>query len=94
MASVRTNSEIYAKRSLLQASIATNDKGYTGEVCFPFEMVPQFKTAIDEGKRIDFALIVADAERPAHKRIQASNVPHNVETNKTMTARMPQYLFK
>ena len=94
LASVRTNSEIYAKRSLLQASIATNDKGYTGEVCFPFEMVPQFKTAIDEGKRIDFALIVADAERPAHKRIQASNVPHNVETNKTMTARMPQYLFK
>ena len=94
LASVRTNSEIYAKRSLLQAALVSNDHGYTGEACFPFEMVPQFKTAIEEGKRIDFAIVVADSERPSHKRIQVSNVPHNVETNKTMTARMPQYLFK
>ena len=94
LASVRTNSEIYAKRTLLEAKIVTNDHGYAGEACFPFEMVPQFKAAIEESKRIDFAIIVADSERPSHKRIQASNVPHNVETNKTMTARMPQYLFK
>ena len=56
-------------------------------------MLPEFKETIDAGKRIDMAIIIADCERPSRKRIQASNVPHNVENNKTMTARMPQYLF-
>lgn len=94
VASVRTNSSIYENRSKLQAKMVTTSTGYTGEVLFPFTMVPQFKTAIDEGKRIDMAIVVADCERPSRKRIQASNVPHNVENNKIMTARMPQYLFK
>lgn len=94
IASVRTNSSIYNNRTQLQAKMTTTSTGYSGEVLFPFTMIPEFKTAIDEGKRIDMAIIVADAERPSRKRIQASNVPHNVENNKTMTARMPQYLFK
>ncbi len=94
VASVRTNSEIYNSRSQLQAKMVTTSNGYSGEILFPFTMVPQFKTAIAEGKRIDMAIVIADSERPSRKRIQASNVPHNVENNKTMTARMPQYLFK
>ena len=94
IASIRTNSSIYNNRTRLQAKMVTTSTGYSGEVLFPFTMIPEFKTAIDEGKRIDMAIIVADGERPSRKRIQASNVPHNVENNKTMTARMPQYLFK
>ena len=94
IASVRTNSSIYNNRTQLQAKMVTTSTGYSGEALFPFTMIPEFKTAIDEGKRIDMAIIVADGERPSRKRIQASNVPHNVENNKTMTARMPQYLFK
>ncbi len=93
IASVRSNSSYVANKDLLQAKLVTNSSGYTGEVLFPFTMIPEFKTSIDEGKRIDFAIVCADAERPAHKRIQAGNVAHNVEANKTMTARMPQYLF-
>ena len=57
-------------------------------------MVPEFKESIDNNKRINMAIIVGDAERDSRKRIQASNVAHNVENNKTSTARMPQYLFK
>ncbi len=94
LASVRTNSTIYGNRSQLQAKMVTTSNGYSGEVLFPFAMVPEFKSAIDEGKRIDIAIVIADSERQSRKRIQASNVPHNVENNKTMTARMPQYLFK
>ncbi len=93
VASVRSNSKYVANKNLLQAKLVTNSNGYTGEILFPFTMIPEFKTSIDEGKRIDFAIVCADAERPAHKRIQAANVAHNVEANKTMTARMPQYLF-
>lgn len=90
---VRSNSEYVKNKNLLEAKLLLTDSGYTGEVLFPFTLMPEFKTAIDEGKRIDFAIIVADSERPAHKRIQEGNVAHNVEGNKTMTARMPQYLF-
>ena len=93
IASVRTNTEIYNNRTQMQAMLVTNATGYSGEILLPFTMVPQFKTSIEAGKRIDMAIVCADAERSSRKRIQASNVPHNVENNKTMTARMPQYLF-
>lgn len=94
IASVRSNSNYVKNANLMQASFKTNSTGYTGEILFPFEMIPEFKESIDAGKRIDMAIVVADAERPSRKRIQASNVPHNVENNKTITARMPQYAFK
>ena len=45
-------------------------------------------------KRIDICIICADGDRPSQKRVQAANVIHNVENNKTKTARMAQYLFK
>ena len=93
VASVRTNTEIYNNRTQMQAMLVTNATGYSGEILLPFTMAPQFKTSIEAGKRIDMAIVCADAERSSRKRIQASNVPHNVENNKTMTARMPQYLF-
>lgn len=93
IAEVRSNSSYVENKDLLEAKFLSNSTGYTGEICFPFTLMPEFKAAIDEGKRIDFAIVIADSERPSHKRIQESNVPHNVESNKTMTARMPQYLF-
>lgn len=93
IAEVRSNSSYVENKDLLEAKFLINSTGYTGEICFPFTLMPEFKAAIDEGKRIDFAIVIADSERPSHKRIQESNVPHNVESNKTMTARMPQYLF-
>ena len=93
VASVRSNTEIYNNRTQMQAMLATNATGYSGEILFPFTMVPQFKASIEVGKRIDMAIVCADGERSSRKRVQASNVPHNVENNKTMTARMPQYLF-
>lgn len=94
IASVRSNSNYVKNASLLQTKFATRSNGYSGEIFYPFTLIPEFKASIDEGKRIDFAIIIADSERPSRKRIQASNVPHNVENNKTMTARMPQYLFE
>ena len=93
VALVRSNSAYVEKKNLLQAMFVQSATGYTGEIFYPFEMLPEFKETIDAGKRIDMAIIIADCERPSRKRIQASNVPHNVENNKTMTARMPQYLF-
>ena len=57
-------------------------------------MAPEFKEAIDNEKRIDICIICADGDRPSQKRVQAANVIHNVENNKTKTARMAQYLFK
>ena len=41
------------------------------------------------------AIVVADAERTnlGLKRVQMANVPHFVESYKTKTARMPQYIF-
>ena len=62
----------------------------------PFTFAPEFKTAIEAGKQIDIAIVVADAERAnlGLKRIQAGNIPHFVEDYKTKTARMPQYFFK
>ncbi|MDY6094159.1 MAG: Ig-like domain-containing protein [Candidatus Enteromonas sp.] len=94
IALVRSNSNYVKNASLLQTRFSTRSDGYSGEIFYPFELIPEFKTSIDEGKRIDIAIIIADSERSSRKRIQASNVPHNVENNKTMTARMPQYLFK
>ena len=93
VALVRSNSAYVEKKNLLQAMFVQSATGYTGEIFYPFEMLPEFKETIDAGKRIDMAIIIADCERSSRKRIQASNVPHNVENNKTMTARMPQYLF-
>ena len=93
VAAVRSNTEIYNNRTQMQAMLLTSATGYSGEILLPFTMVPQFKTSIEAGKRIDMAIVCADGERSSRKRIQASNVPHNVENNKTMTARMPQYLF-
>ncbi len=92
---VRTNSQISAKQNLLQANLQTTETGYIGEVLIPFEMAPQFKEAIDLGKPIDMAIVVADSERPnGLKRVQIGNVPHFVENYKTKTALMPQYIFK
>ena len=93
VALVRSNSAYVERKDMLQTKFVQSASGYTGEIFFPFTMVPEFKETIDAGKRIDMAIIIADCERSSRKRIQASNVPHNVENNKTMTARMPQYLF-
>ena len=92
--SVRSNSKYLENSSLLEACLVTTDSGYKGEIKFPFTLFSEFKNSIDEGKRIDMSITIGDCERTSRKRIQASNVPHNVERNKTSTARMPQYLFK
>ena len=80
----------------MQANFTTKSDGYVGEFMIPFTLAPEFKTAIDENKAIDIAIVIADAERNdmGLKRVQAGNIPHFVEDYKTKTARMPQYLFK
>ena len=94
IADVRTNSSYVSNKTLLEAKFTTNSTGYVGEIKFPFTLIPDFKTSIDAGKRIDIAIICADCERTGLTRVQEGNVPHNVEDNKTKTARMTQYLFK
>ncbi|HBS10719.1 MAG TPA: hypothetical protein DEA28_03240, partial [Firmicutes bacterium] len=94
IAKVRSNSNYVNNASLLESVLTLTSDGYKGEIKYPFTLMPEFKTSIDNGERIDFAIIIADAERDSRKRVQASNVAHNVENNKTTTARMPQYLFK
>ena len=93
VASVRSNSK-YVDNDSMQVSIVKGTSNYSGEVLIPFTMAPEFKEAIDNEKRIDICIICADGDRPSQKRVQAANVIHNVENNKTKTARMAQYLFK
>ena len=93
IASVRSNSK-YVDNDQLEVSLVKGSDGYTGEVLIPFTMCPEFKESIDKGQRIDICIICADGDRPSQKRVQAANVIHNVENNKTKTARMAQYLFK
>ena len=96
VSSVRTKTTYVENKSLIQVAFVTNSSGYVGEVLIPFTFAPEFKTAIEAGKQIDIAIVVADAERTnlGLKRIQAGNIPHFVEDYKTKTARMPQYFFK
>lgn len=93
---VRTNPSYVSNKDKMQASFVTKSDGYTGEFIIPFTLAPEFKKAIEEGKRIDMAFVVADAERSdlGLKRVQMGNIPHFVEDYKTKTARMTQYLFK
>lgn len=94
LGAVRTNSKYLPNANLLQTSFETSATGYKAEILFPFEFMTDWKESIDKEERIAMAIVIADSERPSRKRIQASNVPHNVENNKTMTARMPRYLFE
>ena len=93
VARVRSNSK-YVDNDSMQVSIVKGTSNYSGEILIPFTMAPEFKEAIDNEKRIDICIICADGDRPSQKRVQAANVIHNVENNKTKTARMAQYLFK
>ena len=93
VARVRSNSK-YVDNDSMQVSIVKGTSNYSGEVLIPFTLAPEFKEAIDNEKRIDICIICADGDRPSQKRVQAANVIHNVENNKTKTARMAQYLFK
>lgn len=96
MASVRTNSAYLSSTSKISASLKLTSDGYQGEILVPFAMAPEFKSSIDSGNRIAMAIVAADGERSdiGLQRVQVGNVPHFVETYKTKTARMPQYLFK
>ena len=96
VSNARTNSKYVANKSQIQANVKTTSGGYAGEVFIPFTFAPEFKESIDSGNAIDIAIVVADAERDSLglKRVQAANVPHFVESYKTKTARMPQYIFK
>lgn len=96
VASSRTNSAYLEHASDIKTVMKRNDTGYQGELFIPFTFAPGIKTAIDEGKCVDMAIVIADAPRPSLdlERIQVANVAHNVESNKTKSARMPQYLFK
>ena len=93
---VRSNSKYVDNVNQILANVQLSETGYVGEICIPFSFAPEFKTAIDESKPIDIAIVIADAERSSLglKRVQMANVPHFVESYKTKTARMPQYLFK
>ena len=93
---VRTNSKYVENKSLIEANVVQNSSGYVGEILIPYTLAPEFKEAVDAGSPIDIAIVVADAERAniGLKRVQMANVPHFVESYKTKTARMPQYIFK
>ena len=93
VARVRSNSK-YVDNDSMQVSIVKGTSNYSGEILIPFTMAPEFKEAIDNEKRIDICIICADGDRPSQKRVQAANVIHNVENNKTKTARIAQYLYK
>lgn len=93
---VRTNSTYVKNKGLIEANVIQNENGYIGEILIPYTFAPEFKEAVDAGNPIDIAIVVADAERAniGLKRVQMANVPHFVESYKTKTARMPQYIFK
>lgn len=93
LSNVRTNSAYLENENLIQANLVRTENGYKGEVFIPFAFAPDFKTAIDANQPIDIAFIVGDAERSDIKRVQVGNVPHFVESYKTKTAKMPQYIF-
>lgn len=92
----RTNDKYISQKDLIKAKFEVNATGYTGELMIPFTLAPEYKTAIEEGKPIDMAIVIADSERldQGLKRVQAANVPHFVEDYKTKSERMPQYYFK
>lgn len=92
----RTNDKYIDHKDLIKAKFETNTTGYTGELLIPFTLAPEYKEAIDSGKAIDMAIVIADSERldQGLKRVQAANVPHFVEDYKTKSERMPQYYFK
>lgn len=93
---VRTNAEYIKNKGLILAKVVLTTDGYAGEILIPYTLAPEFKEAVDNGNPIDMAIVVADAERTnlGIKRVQMANVPHFVESYKTKTARMPQYIFK
>lgn len=93
VASARSNTK-YVDNDEITSVLTSTATGYTGEILIPFTMAPEFKETIDNNQRIAICIVVADGDRPNQKRVQAANVVHNVENNKTRTARMAQYLFK
>lgn len=93
VASARSNTK-YVDNDEITSVLTSTATGYTGEILIPFTMAPEFKEAIDNNQRIAICIVVADGDRQNQKRVQAANVVHNVENNKTRTARMAQYLFK
>lgn len=76
-------------------SVVQTDYGYRGEMFIPFALADGMKASIDSGSPIAAAIIFADSGRADinRTRLQIGNVPHFVETYKTKTEKMPQYLF-
>lgn len=96
IASARSNANYLGKERQLSVGCADDGERYTMEFLLPYAVFPEFKTAVEEGKRIGIAVVVADSEREdlGRVRVQAGNVPHFVESFKTKSEMMPRYLFK
>lgn len=94
---VRSNSKYLGKEAQLTVGCQMTADGYCMEILLPYSVFGELKTTVDAGNRIAMAIVVADSSRKESigiERIQIGNVPHFVETYKTMSERMPQYLFK
>ncbi len=89
----RTSASIVEQGDKFEAKVVRTDDGYCGEVFIPFEVVPDFKEAIDNGQGIAINCVFADAERSNMPRIQLANVAHIVESNKKMTVTSIRYIF-
>lgn len=89
----RTSASIVEQGDKFEAKVVRTEDGYCGEVFIPFEVVPDFKEAVDNGQGIAINCVFADAERGNMPRIQLANVPHLVEQNKKMTATSIRYIF-
>lgn len=79
----------------IQAVVVETNQGYRGELFMPFSLADGMKASVESGSPIAAAIIFADSGRADinRTRLQIGNVPHFVETYKTKTEKMPQYLF-
>lgn len=89
----RTSTDIYARKSEIQAKVVYTDKGYAGEIFLPFTLFDGVKAQIDAGKSVTFNMVFMDAERAGKARLSIANVPHNVENTKKRTESSVQYTF-
>lgn len=98
LAPARTSAKYLSGSSQVITSMKCQNHVYTLESFLPFSVFTDFKEAIDEGKRVNIALVYADNQRNRGNlngyRLQVGNVPHFVEKTKIKSQLMPQYLFK
>ncbi len=96
----RTSSAIVNGKASIQSSCVLTADGYAGELFLPFSVCTKVAEAKDNGEDVAIAFVFGDSIRQAanedgsdRKRLQVSNVPHNVEYWKTKTGKTQLFKF-